>query len=89
MTVEEKLDRVLEILVVLKADVRKIKAKLAGQENRMDRRFRDKDKRRGEAQHLGSVRARVGRARPRTPKHLAVRGAARAGVGHPPKRLGQ
>ena len=41
MTMEEKVDRILEDLVALKADVRKIKAVLAGQGNRMDRKFRN------------------------------------------------
>lgn len=41
MTLEEKLDRILKDLVVLKTDVRQIKAVLAVQGNRMDRRFRN------------------------------------------------
>lgn len=41
MTMEEKMDRILEDLVVLKSDIREIKAVLAGQGNRMDRKFRN------------------------------------------------
>ena len=41
MTLEEKIDRIVEDLVVLKADVRQIKTVLDGQGHRIDRRFRN------------------------------------------------